>query len=100
MIDYAAILSKFYPSSLWSLNGSDYVGLEWHDDAPKPTQSELEALWEATHQELLKRVVDDQRREAYSKESDPLFFEWQRGDSSEDAWLAKVAEIKERFPNP
>lgn len=36
---------------------------------------------------------------AYQTESDPLFFQEQRGEIPAGSWLAKVAEIKERFPN-
>ena len=48
MIDYALILSKNYVGSRWELNGDSYEGLEWRDSLPKPTQSELDALWEST----------------------------------------------------
>ncbi|MCF2856454.1 hypothetical protein L1286_03140 [Pseudoalteromonas sp. SMS1] len=42
------------------------------------------------------------RRTAYIVESDPLFMEWQydQTESSKQAWLDKVAEIKARFPFP
>jgi len=40
------------------------------------------------------------RKMAYVNESDGLFFDWQRGESTKEEWLAKVAEIKERFPKP
>jgi hypothetical protein len=40
------------------------------------------------------------RHAAYIAESDPLFFEWQRGDGTEQAWRDKVAEIKARYPYP
>lgn len=42
----------------------------------------------------------DRRRAAYTKEADPLFMKWQRGEGSKDAWLTMVAEIKERYPYP
>ena len=48
MIDYALILSINYPNSLWSLAGDNYDGLTWFSDTPKPTQAELDALWEST----------------------------------------------------
>jgi hypothetical protein len=32
----------------------------------------------------------------YRNESDPLFFKWQRGEVTQEEWLAKVAEIKAR----
>lgn len=38
------------------------------------------------------------RYEAYIKESDPLFFKWQRGEGTEAEWRNKVNEIKNRFP--
>lgn len=39
------------------------------------------------------------RKAAYTKESDPLFLEWQydKTPESEEAWRDKVAEIKLRF---
>jgi len=42
--------------------------------------------------------AEKQRAEAYRNESDPLFFKWQRGESTQQEWLDKVAEIKQRFP--
>lgn len=44
--------------------------------------------------------IDGLRREAYGMESDPLFFKWQRGETTQQAWLDKVAEIKARHPEP
>jgi hypothetical protein len=40
------------------------------------------------------------RKRAYEAEADPLFFMAQRGEATNAEWLAKVAEIKARFPNP
>jgi hypothetical protein len=53
-----------------------------------------------TDQELeqLAEQKDAQRRYAYEQESDPLFFKWQRGESTQQAWLDKVQEIKQRYP--
>jgi hypothetical protein len=38
------------------------------------------------------------RAKAYAVESDPLFFKAQRGEATQEEWLAKIAEIKQRFP--
>jgi len=38
------------------------------------------------------------RRAAYEQEADPLFFKAQRGEATEQEWLDKVAEIKQRYP--
>jgi hypothetical protein len=48
MIDYTLILTTNYVGSSWTLNGDSYDGLTWLSDTPKPTQSELDALWEST----------------------------------------------------
>lgn len=38
------------------------------------------------------------RAAAYRAESDPIFFKEQRGEVEAGTWLAKVAEIKARWP--
>lgn len=44
--------------------------------------------------------IRQQRQSAYQAEADPLFFKWQRKETTEQEWLDKVTEIKNRFPNP
>lgn len=44
--------------------------------------------------------ADSQRHAAYTAEADPLFFKWQRGNGTEQAWLDKIAEIRARHPDP
>lgn len=48
MIDYSLILVKNYAGNAWTLVGDSYDGLEWRSDNPKPTQAELDALWQPT----------------------------------------------------
>jgi hypothetical protein len=48
MIDYSLILSTNYLGKKWVFKDYDYAGLEWFDESPKPTQAELDALWEST----------------------------------------------------
>ena len=52
MIDYTKILSVNYPTAQWILNGDSYDGLTWLDSSPKPTQAELDALWESTQAQV------------------------------------------------
>lgn len=59
MIDYAQILSTNYVGSQWSLDGDSYDGLTWLSNTPKPTQAELDALWESTQAAVAaKKQVD------------------------------------------
>jgi hypothetical protein len=48
MINYTLILSVNYVGKQWSLDGNSYDGLTWLDASLKPTQEELDALWEST----------------------------------------------------
>ena len=48
---------------------------------------------EYSQQETLRQI-------AYQKEADPIFFQYQRGTQTKTVWLAKVDEIKARYPYP
>jgi hypothetical protein len=48
MIDYSLILATNYADKQWTLNGDSYNGLTWLSNTPKPTQAQLDALWEST----------------------------------------------------
>lgn len=43
-------------------------------------------------------AIEEQRRQAYAAESDPIFFRWQRSEATQQEWLDKIAEIKARYP--
>ena len=41
-----------------------------------------------------------QRQKDFVSEADPLFFQWQAGETTEEEWLAKRQEIRDRYPYP
>jgi hypothetical protein len=100
MIDYTAILTFNYPGTQWTLNGDTYDGLVWLDSTPKPTQAELDALWPATAYNQQVVTVETTRRTQYEAQSDGLFFEWQRGTNTKEAWEAAVQAVKDANPYP
>jgi hypothetical protein len=100
MTDYAAVLTAIYPDALWTLEGDNYDGLTWLSDTPKPTQAELDAAWPQVDYDRQVAAVEEARRADYEAQSDPLFFEWQRGDGTEQAWLDAVAAVKAANPYP
>ena len=51
-MDYSIILSTKYQTSEWTLDGDSYEGLTWLSDSPKPSQEELEDLWDEVQAEL------------------------------------------------
>jgi hypothetical protein len=40
------------------------------------------------------------RAAAYRNEADPIFFQYQRGEATEQDWLDKIEEIRARYPYP
>jgi hypothetical protein len=65
-----------------------------------PEEKAERAEWAAESYDRAVEEVNNLRLQAYQKESDPLFFEFQRGESTEQAWKDKVAEIQARYPFP
>ncbi len=100
MTDYAAVLTANYSDAQWSLNANDYTTLDWQGPGDKPTQAELDAAWPQVDYGNQVATVENARRVAYEAQSDPLFFEWQRGDGTEQAWLDAVAAVKAAYPYP
>ena len=100
MINYVAVLDTNYSGAQWSLTDNDYETLEWYDDTPKPSQAELDAAWPQVQYDNQIAAVESARRADYEAQSDPLFFEWQRGDGTEQAWLDAVAAVKAAHPYP
>lgn len=76
--------------------------IHWENEAKQPTNA---AILKAAPQGAYLRelaTVSEQRRAAYTLESDPLAFKYQETELPEDktAWLAKKAEIQARYPEP
>lgn len=69
MINYIQILMLNYPNTNWSFEGDAYEGLTWQDSSPKPTQAELDALWESTKATVAaeKQAKEDIRNSALAK---------------------------------
>jgi hypothetical protein len=65
MIDYPLILTTNYVGKLWSFVGDSYDGLTWLDESPKPTQAELDALWDFS----LSAQIAKQEAEVAAKKS-------------------------------
>jgi hypothetical protein len=99
-MDIAMILVRKYGNESWTISGNDYAGLTWFSDTPKPTEKTLEALWPEVEYEVAYESVEKARQVAYRETSDPIFFEYQRGDKTEAEWLAAVQAVKDANPYP
>ena len=96
MIKKNDALRSLRPGAEWVLRGDE---LEWLDaNQTQPSDAEIEA--EVARLTALEpaRIATENRRAAYIAESDPLFFKWQAGETTQEEWQAKRNEIKARYP--
>jgi hypothetical protein len=100
MIDFGFVLADKFPQAQWTLDGDDYEGLEWLDDTPKPTKKALEDAWPEVQQARAIAQVERARQAAYAVQADPLFFQYQRGEVTEQEWLDAVQAVKTAHPYP
>lgn len=49
--------------------------------------------------EQIAAAVSAARQAAYTAEADPLFFKSERGEATREEWLAKIDEIRARYPD-
>ena len=99
-MDIANILTDKYPGAQWSLNGDDYEGLEWLDESPKPSEEDLRSAWPEVSYARARQAVENARAQAYRETADPLFFQYQRGEVTEQEWLDAVQAVKDAHPYP
>lgn len=99
-MDISLVLTRKYSECLWELHGFEYDGLVWLDPTEKPTQEELESQYAQVLYEIEYKKVEDARRAAYSQNTDPLFFSYQRGEATKEEWEAAIQEIKLAHPYP
>ena len=99
----ANAIERLRPNAKYILRGDE---LEWFDeDQSEPTEKEIQdeiAYLESDEYKYEQKLkaVENNRRNAYQDEADPLYLKWQRGEATEQEWLDKIQEIKERFPKP
>ena len=99
-MDISLVLSKRYPDAEWTLNGDSYSGLTWLSQSPKPSEEDLRSEWAQVEYEVAYEAVQKARQTAYQSESDPVFFDYQRGEVTEQDWLDAVQAVKDAHPYP
>jgi hypothetical protein len=100
-MDIAKVIQKIRPNALFSINANSYDDLVWTDlKSDKPTLEEITSAWPEVENEITKERIEKKRKEEYQNISDPLFFEYQRGDATKDEWLKSIEAVKQKFPYP
>jgi len=98
-------LISLKPGAQWSLNGDEYGGLIWNEPPvyeggqKKPTKEEVEAEVSRLQAEYDAKEYQRQRVPEYPSIGDQLDAIWKGGDAY-DVMLAKVMEIKDKYPKP
>jgi hypothetical protein len=97
MINYAQILNQFYSDKQWCIEGIDYFGIGWIDESPKPTQSELDALWESTQEKINANAYKAQRAAEYPAIGDQLDALFHAGAFPAEM-AALIQAVKDKYP--
>jgi len=80
-------------------NSDDYENkVEWFDVRPQPSWADIETARPSVQTAIANRNAQNLRRSAFQAEADPVYFEWQRGETTEQAWRDKCDEIRARYP--
>lgn len=58
------------------------------------------AQWAKEQPAREKEQAEENRRQAYVRISDPIYFQWQRGEKTEQDYLDAVAQVKKDYPVP
>jgi len=99
-VDYAAVLAHLFPDAAWTLNANDLDQLVWLSEGDAPTVEELDGAWPQVAFDREYAQVEQARHAAYITDADPLFFKWQRGTGTEQAWRDAVQVVKDAHPYP
>lgn len=58
------------------------------------------AKWAKEEPAKKKAEAMEERRQGYVRISDPVFFQWQRGEKTEQDWKDAIAEVNALYPIP
>jgi hypothetical protein len=91
-------IQSLRPDAEFVLRGDE---LEWLDQIQtEPTAEEIATEAARLEADEPRRIVQQSRAAAFAAEADPLFFQVQRGEASQEDYDQLVAEIRSRYPYP
>lgn len=79
-------------------DGTVWTGSD--SDRVYPDMTSINAEYQRLLADEPRRQIEQLRKAAYAVESDPVFFQFQRGDATEQDWLDAVQAVKDRYPYP
>jgi hypothetical protein len=96
-------LQKLRPGSQWSLDGTNYEGIQWLEPPEeeggqsKPTKEEVVAEIERLQAEYENNEYQRLRAAEYPSFADQFDLLYHGGY---DSWKAEIDKIKEKYPKP
>lgn len=70
-------------------------------ERPMTTEEKADrAKWAKEQPAREKAIATENRRIGYQTISDPVFFQWQRGEKTEQDWKDAIAEVEKLYPIP
>ena len=100
MTDYVAAIRAAAPEAEFAISNNDYSTLVWHSEGEPPAKEDLDAAWPQLEHEIAHARVEAERKAAYERDADPVFFRWQRGDATEQDWKDAVDAVRAAHPYP
>jgi len=96
MIDLTKAIISLYPEAKWSLDGDDYVGLQWlSEDITKPTEEEL--IQEHERLETA-NAYKYKRQQEYKPLAEQLDMQYHDVQNGTETWLDHIKEVKVKYP--
>lgn len=74
------------------------ANITWEDGVAQCTWADVQTKMDEAVAEINTVAATGQRRTAYQRTSDPIFFQEQRGEVEVGTWAASVAAIKAEYP--
>lgn len=99
---YIKAFKYLVPNSTWVCYGDQdvYENFVWLSSDTQPSKEQCDQIIVDLKNKSILDGIKRDRQAAYQIEADPLYFGWQRGENTEQAWLEKVADIRARYPYP
>ena len=87
-------------TSGWAIGNNPAKIILWENEAPQPTVQELKIAAPAGAYQRDYDAVTVARQAGYQQTSDPIFMQYQRGETTQQAWLDAVQAVKDANPYP
>jgi hypothetical protein len=92
-------INSLRPGAEWSLNGSNYDDIVWHDNVQtKPSKSEIEAEITRLENEYTNKEYQRNREKEYPSIQDQLDMQYWDKINGTNNWQQAIQSVKNKYP--